>query len=262
MEDVSVSQEDMLAINEYLQKNPLDLFKIPNVCALLSARRIQGIDRDHIKGYDGDASRLRSNIIEYNKDGIMGMWALNRPSLLIWPLVSIDYLRMQMPTMKVLSIGPRAEAELFMLVSIGFRIENIKALDLVSYSPSVDIGDMHAMPYEEDSFDVILLGWVIAYSNDNAKVAEEVLRVAKPGAIVAIGCEYSPNAGAQEKAKTHVEINNPLDEEEIDPDYYLWTTQRIHDLFGDRIDRVYFNHDIHEKFKHLTGCCITIFSLK
>jgi len=262
MEDVKVSHDDLQAINTYLQKNPLDLFKIPSVCALLSARRIQNLNRDHIKGYEGDPSRLRSNIIEYNKDGIMGLWALNRPSLLIWPLVSIDYLRMQMPKMKVLSVGPRAEAELFMLVSIGFHFENIKALDLVSYSPSVDIGDMHDMPYEDKSFDVILLGWVIAYSNDNLKAAGEVMRVAKPGAIVAIGCEYSPNAGAQDNAKTHVEINHPLDESEIDPDYYLWTTKRIHNLFGDRIDRVYFNHDVHEKFKHVTGCCITIFSLK
>ncbi len=262
MEDVKVSQDDMNAINAYIQKHPLELFKIPNVCAMLSARRIQSLKRDNINGYEGDTSRLRNHIIEYNKDGIMGMWALNRPSLLIWPLVSIDYLRMQMPSIQVLSIGPRAEAELFMLVSIGFNIRNIKALDLVSYSPSVDVGDMHDMPYEENSFDVIILGWVIAYSNDHLKVAQEVMRVAKPGAVVAIGCEYNPNPAAQEDAKSSVKIDNPLDENEVDPNYYLWTTKRIHDLFGDRIDRIYFNHDVHEKFKHLAGGCISIFSLK
>lgn len=260
MEDVSVTQEDLNAIYAFLQKNPLELFKIPNVCAILSARRIQKLSRNSIKGYEGDKSSLRSNIIEYNKDGIMGLWAINRPSLLISPLLSIDYLRMQMASMKVLSIGPRTEAELFMLLSIGFQLQNVKALDLVSYSPSVDIGDMHDMPYEENSFDVIILGWVIAYSNNHQKVAQEVMRVAKAGAIVAIGCEYNPNQNAQKMSGQ--KIDHPLDESETDPNYYLWTTKRIHDLFGGRIDQVYFNHDVHEKFKDVTGGCITIFGLK
>ena len=40
-------------------------------------------------------------------------------------------------------IGPRNEAEIFMLWSYGFKLENIVGLDLISYSPLIDLGDMY-----------------------------------------------------------------------------------------------------------------------
>ena len=48
------------------------------------------------------------------------------------------------------------------------------------------------MSYQDDEFDLILCGWVIAYSNDKAKAASEIIRVGKKGAIIALGATYSP----------------------------------------------------------------------
>jgi SAM-dependent methyltransferase len=89
-------------------------------------------------------------------------------------------------------IGPRAEGEILGLMAHGFERRSIKALDLITYSPWVELGDMHGMPYEADSFDAVILGWVLAYSENRPQAASEVLRVLRPGGIVAIGVEWAP----------------------------------------------------------------------
>ena len=43
-----------------------------------------------------------------------------------------------------------------MLTSAGFDPANIRGLDLISYSSMVDVGDMHDLPYEDDSFDIVI----------------------------------------------------------------------------------------------------------
>ena len=50
-------------------------------------------------------------------------------------------------------------------MSYGISRKNISAIDLISYSPWIDLGDMHNLPYKDNSFDIIICGWVIAYSN-------------------------------------------------------------------------------------------------
>ena len=39
--------------------------------------------------------------------------------------------------------------------------KNITALDLFSYTPKFDMGDMHKMPYNNNSFDIIISGWCL-----------------------------------------------------------------------------------------------------
>ena len=78
------------------------------------------------------------------------------------------------------------------MIAAGFLPENIRGLDLISYSDFVDLGDMHAMPYDDNSFDVIIIGWVLGYSNDVAKVAQEILRVTRPNGVIAIGNQLTP----------------------------------------------------------------------
>jgi len=59
--------------------------------------------------------------------------------------------------------------------------KNIRGLDLISYSPWVDLGDMHAMPYEDDTWDITLVSMVLTYSENPRKVVDEVVRVTKSG---------------------------------------------------------------------------------
>ncbi len=125
---------------------------------------------------------------------------------LIWPLAALaagD--RIDLREQKVLSVGPRTEGEIFNLVAHGFRLRNIIGLDLITYSPRVHLGDMHAMPFPNASFDVALLGWVISYSDRKSAAAAEVARVVKPGGLVAIGVEWGARlrAGRRRADRLH-----------------------------------------------------------
>ena len=107
-------------------------------------------------------------------------------------LTSTNRFRVDWQNLKVLTIGPRTEAEIFSLVAAGFAPQNITGLDLISYSPFVELGDMHDMPFDNDSFDVVISGWVLGYSQNVPKAVSEIIRVSKPGAYVAIGHESDP----------------------------------------------------------------------
>ena len=85
-------------------------------------------------------------------------------------------------------------------MAAGFNPSRIKALDLFSYSPYVDIGDMHNMPYPDNSFDVVFVGWVLSYSKGPAGGGRGYLRVTKPGGIIILAGDYSDDAGTHQEA--------------------------------------------------------------
>ena len=89
--------------------------------------------------------------------------------------------------LKILSIGPRSEGEIFFLYSNGFEFQNISAIDLFSYSPLIELCDMHNLKYDNSTFDIVLMGWCLAYSNNKKKVLLEVNRVLKKTSSVIIG---------------------------------------------------------------------------
>lgn len=113
-----------------------------------------------------------------------------RSHLLIRPVVTLDRVARRIKEMKVLTIGPRVEGEIYNLMGYGFRSKNILGLDLFSYSKYIDVGDMHAMTYADNSFDIVFSGWVLGYSDDKQACADEMIRVCKPGGIIAIGNGY------------------------------------------------------------------------
>lgn len=152
---------------------------------------------------------------------------------LINPLSSIQDVFLRAANMKVLSIGPRTEMELLHLVGVGFHPKNITAVDLISTSPWIELGDMHALPYADRSFDVVISGWVLGYSKDGQKAVDELVRVTKDGGLVAIGCTYNPIAAdieyKDESAKIQGRIFRRVDE--------------IKALLGPALGPVYFQHE-------------------
>lgn len=136
------------------------------------------------------AEGVAASTVRHNLGGLSDL-AVARALYLIRPLSVLEQLR---PDADVLAIGPRTEGELLALFAHGFDRTHVRAVDLIAYSPWVDLGDMHALPYSDDSFDAVVAGWVLAYSDDKHRAAAEMARVVRPGGFIAIGVEWSPRS--------------------------------------------------------------------
>lgn len=173
---------------------------------------------------------VATNTVSHNLKGL-GDLAVVRSMYLIRPISVIDVLG---PDADLLVIGPRAEGELLALLAHGFDRRHITAIDLISYSPWVDLGDMHDLPYADQSFDAVIAGWVLAYSDDKRLAADEIVRVARPGAVVAIGVEWSALSNEQ---IVEVAGYQPGSDERLS------STDEILALFGDQVDSVLVRQD-------------------
>ena len=175
------------------------------------------------------AAAIAHNTVQHNIDGAVSGPELDRPMMMVNVITSIERVYRALGSFDVLSIGPRNEIEIFGLIGAGFSKDRIKALDLFTYSPLVEAGDMHAMPYADNSFDIIIVGWVLPYSRDHKLAAAEILRVARNRAIVAIAADFSDASITDPKFKgetTHTQ-----------------SCAQILSLFGDHVGPVYFRHD-------------------
>jgi SAM-dependent methyltransferase len=197
----------------------------------------------------GTHAAVATHTISHNLKGLRDL-AVNRSHLLVRPLSVIE----RLPTdADVLSIGPRSEGELFNLVAHGFVFKRVRGLDLISYSPKVTLGDMHSAPFESNSFDAIILGWVLAYSENRFHAAQEVVRLARPGGVVAVGVEYSPQS---------------VDEIEAELGYQPGSRSRIASCaeilgyFGEAVDHVYYQHTVAERDRNEVGAFCVIFSVR
>lgn len=155
--------------------------------------------------------------------------AVTRSNLLLYPLSAIQIDR----SSPVLSVGPRTEGELLNLMGLGFR--NVRGLDLISYSPWIDLGDMHAMPYGDNTFNVIIMGWCLAYSDNRRKAAAEAIRIGQSGSIIAVGVEYRIETAQELSKKVGYQVP---DEKRLE------SVAEILALFTPHVDHVYFSQDL------------------
>jgi SAM-dependent methyltransferase len=208
--------------------------------------------RRRLRTYDpatGGSSAVAVNTISHNLKGLRDL-AVNRSHLLVRPLSVIETLPVDA---RLLSIGPRTEGELFNLCAHGFMLNRLRGLDLISYSPRIDLGDMHAIPHADSSLDAVILGWVLAYSEEPERAAREVIRVARPGGVIAVGVEYSPQT---------------QDEVIRDVGYLpgarhrIGSCEEILSYFGGSVDHVYLNHTVAPQNRAEVGALCVIFSIR
>lgn len=173
----------------------------------------------------------------------------NRPLRLIRPLSVLDHVSKDA---RVLSIGCRFETELLYLVGHGFAPGRIRGMDMISYSPWVDVGNMHSMPYATGSWDVVILGWVLAYSDEPERAAAEILRVVADHGVVAIGVSYYPEARLRELDRQGSLVGGIQTR--------IQTVDAILALFGGSVDEVFFRHDAADPGAE--GVCCVIFSVR
>ena len=187
--------------------------------------------------YAGDEGKnLRPKLISHNLTAFenpMGDFTIRRMRMLLGALTSIETLG---PSSKILIIGPRTESDIFILRGLGF--ENIAAIDLISYSPLINLGDMHHIPYADNSFDAVICGWTISYSANPKLAANEMYRVLNNNGLIAIGLEhvnYQKMAHAQEDSRM-VDLQPEKDR--------INTIDDIKELFNTFCKyEVIFNHD-------------------
>lgn len=164
-----------------------------------------------------------------------------RIELLIRPLSVIESVR---NARSVLLIGPRNENDLLIASTyLDLPLDCIRGLDLISYSKQIDLGDMHQMPYEDNSFDVVICGWTVSYSNAPKQLADEMTRVCKDGGMIAVGVEYSTLDEAGYEKLLGYSLAIPGVER-------INSVAQINQLFGANVDHVFFSHDAPEKRSH------------
>lgn len=141
--------------------------------------------RKKIKVLNTDGVACLANTVSHNFtvfDDIDVDFRMRRMKWLIFGVLANELVS---PASRFLMIGPRTENEILFLKSLGYT--NVMGLDLISYSPWVALGDMHDMPFADNSFDVVVCGWVISYSKDPDRLAREIARVTRPGGVFALG---------------------------------------------------------------------------
>lgn len=272
---ISISGDHMKAVFDHLAKHAQYMLQLPLVCAILAKFRMQEIDATKDMSFFKECERsdVHDCAMKHNYEGMLNLLAVERPWQLIWPLVSIDYIRANSSRLKVLSIGPRTESEILAIYSMGIEPTNVTAIDLMSYSPVIDTGDMHNMPYEDNSFDIIIAGWVLAYSSDNQKAADEMKRVARPGCHVAIGCVSEPhtrefiNEGVIETAETcagGVACTSPDNRFKGGTKTVsrFFNCGQILALFEAEIDQIIYRLEPHPSFSDVRSNVVAVFRMK
>lgn len=117
-----------------------------------------------------------------------------RPDLISNVLSSINDIRLNAYRTQTLSIGTRTECEILSILNLGISIENLKCLDIFSYTPHISVGCVTKMQYEDRSFDLIICGWVLEFVDDCNAAMIEMWRTLRVGGYLCIGAMYHPRS--------------------------------------------------------------------
>jgi SAM-dependent methyltransferase len=145
--------------------------------------------RNKLQTFDTSKVECIDNTVPYNLTALSHIstdFSMRRMKWLIHGTLASELVD---PDSKFLFVGPRTENELLFLKGLGYK--NVTGLDLISYSPWVKVGDMHNMPFETNSFDVVICGWTIPYSTDCYKLVQEMARVCRSGGVLSVGFQHT-----------------------------------------------------------------------
>lgn len=180
---------DML---KQVMASPYQLFQVDLARVVFAKHRLNQARQQNLISKLNDPEDAIANTVKHNFESLQPELAFQRPWALLGPLLGIDRIGFNLSETKVLIVGPRTEAEIFLYISRGFNPENVLGLDLISYSDFIVSGDMHDMPFEDNSFDVVVFSWVLGYSTNQKKAVSEAIRVLKNHGFLCIGEQWDP----------------------------------------------------------------------
>jgi SAM-dependent methyltransferase len=88
------------------------------------------------------------------------------------------------PGARVLCVGCRNGRELDAFRAHG--LADVRGIDIFSQRADIEVMDMHAMTFADDTFDVVYSSHSLEHAHDVALVARELVRVARPGGVLAV----------------------------------------------------------------------------
>ena len=97
----------------------------------------------------------------------------------------------------VLCVGCRNGLELDRFRARGF--EDVVGIDVFSQRPDILVMDMHELSFPADSFDVVYASHSLEHSYDVERVAAEIARVARDGAVIALEVPVRAQASAADR---------------------------------------------------------------
>lgn len=214
-------------INIIFKNNPNIFLSIPDIRSAISSEIIKDLIKNEIVVLE--ETKSRSGTLSHNIEGLIGMSGYDRGGQLTEKAIGLTPISMR-PALKVLHIGARNLNELFTTLSQGIIAENIFSIDLIELPGFNSAGDMHNLPYESDSFDVVILGWVLPYSTNPIGALNEINRVAKDSAIIAIGWDFTEYSYEKSDVLNYddaIKISSTRDIVEIIND----SEMKIHNIF-------------------------------
>lgn len=225
---------DWSRVLEYVRSHPQVMFFDKELRRGVALKRAVAFKTSET--WTGDRSNMIDLTIAYNKRHMENILESHVVRLLR-PLSIIDPVYDRAKELKVLSVGPRNENEVFHLIAHGFRPQNIEAIDVVSNSPLVRVADMHAIPFEDSCFDVVVSGWTLPYSRNSKLAIREKIRVLRNEGLLCLGLtRVGPD---------HPEYANLVRQ---GSSIYLSSDQILADI-GDALDSVAFRHDPFDQSK-------------
>jgi len=97
----------------------------------------------------------------------------------------------------VLCVGCRNGLELDRFRGHGF--DEVIGIDLFSLRPDILVMDMHELTFSDASFDVVYASHSLEHSYDVDRVGQEIVRVARDGAVIAIEVPVRVQASAADR---------------------------------------------------------------
>jgi len=195
--DLGLSTGDLGACIAAILQDPRQIMASDLGRAQLTQLRLNRAKQSNQISSLADTENSVENSVRHNLENLDPMIGLRRPYGLLGPLLGMDSIMFDVSNKKVLIIGPRTEQEIFLYQAHGFNPSNVIGLDLISYSEYIVQGDMHNMPFQDQSFDVVVFSWVLGYSKNQKLAISEAHRVLKKPGIIAIGEQWDPTPVAQ-----------------------------------------------------------------
>lgn len=187
---------------------------------------------------DNDSPIWKDPFLKFQAYWSIGNGSINTPcpTKLSEDLASVTDLKEK----RILCIGSKNNYEINLLISKGASRDLIKAIDLYSNIPGIEIMDFHDIKFAEESFDIIFWAGSFAYAKDLQLAANQAIKVVKKPGIIALGDTLLGGATKEVLMKGQPDLEkiiNEVPQEIINYTQRLNTVEQIRQYFtkGDQL---------------------------